>query len=163
MHGDSGSGRAIDASGVQLPGVLDDVFAYDGSLGPLFTRENTKLHLWAPTAQVCFLSLIIRFKDLRVSVSVGRSLSGDEKPAPFRSPASDFQQSRLLELMKACYQQESCSAICFDHGGYRMFVWCCIQNPPVENRSRLFRWQRTTECGQFLAHPTGRGCTTFSR
>lgn len=41
----------LDASGIQLPGVLDDLFAYDGPLGPVFTKEGVTLSLWAPTAQ----------------------------------------------------------------------------------------------------------------
>ncbi|MCO5576819.1 hypothetical protein L7F22_030639, partial [Adiantum nelumboides] len=44
-------GGPLDSSGVQLPGVLDDVFSYDGPLGPLFTEEDVSLSVWAPTAQ----------------------------------------------------------------------------------------------------------------
>ncbi|KAJ7525125.1 hypothetical protein O6H91_17G037200 [Diphasiastrum complanatum] len=41
----------LDATGIQLQGVLDDLFAYDGPLGPTFSDEEVFLHLWAPTAQ----------------------------------------------------------------------------------------------------------------
>lgn len=44
-------GVPVDATGIQLPGVLDDIFSYDGPLGPIFTQNSVMLHLWAPTAQ----------------------------------------------------------------------------------------------------------------
>lgn len=53
----SADGVPLDASGIQLPGVLDDVFSYDGPLGPLFTKEGVSLFLWAPTAQMVKLLL----------------------------------------------------------------------------------------------------------
>ncbi|XP_043704534.1 pullulanase 1, chloroplastic isoform X3 [Telopea speciosissima] len=45
-------GQCISATGLQLPGVLDDLFAYSGPLGAVFTEEAVSLYLWAPTAQV---------------------------------------------------------------------------------------------------------------
>ncbi|XP_078166703.1 limit dextrinase isoform X1 [Carex rostrata] len=50
-------GTLKTCTGLQLPGVLDDMFAYLGSLGATFTKETISLNLWAPTAQevtVCF-------------------------------------------------------------------------------------------------------------
>ncbi|EOA19904.1 hypothetical protein CARUB_v10000153mg [Capsella rubella] len=44
-------GRLIQGTGLQLPGVLDELFSYDGPLGAHFTPEGVSLHLWAPTAQ----------------------------------------------------------------------------------------------------------------
>ncbi|KAI5056353.1 hypothetical protein GOP47_0028171 [Adiantum capillus-veneris] len=58
-------GGPLDVSGVQLPGVLDDVFSYDGPLGPLFTEEGVSLSVWAPTSQ-------------RVKLLLYSSPSGDE-------------------------------------------------------------------------------------
>ncbi|KAK7850096.1 pullulanase 1 [Quercus suber] len=47
-------GKCINATGLQLPGVLDDLFSYNGPLGALYSEESMSLHLWAPTAQaVC--------------------------------------------------------------------------------------------------------------
>ncbi|CAH8270013.1 unnamed protein product [Arabidopsis lyrata] len=43
--------RLIQGTGLQLPGVLDELFPYDGPLGAHFTPEGVSLHLWAPTAQ----------------------------------------------------------------------------------------------------------------
>uniref|UniRef100_A0A1J3ES24 Pullulanase 1, chloroplastic n=1 Tax=Noccaea caerulescens TaxID=107243 RepID=A0A1J3ES24_NOCCA len=44
-------GRLIQGTGLQLPGVIDELFSYDGPLGAHFTPEGVSLHLWAPTAQ----------------------------------------------------------------------------------------------------------------
>ncbi|XP_052152892.1 pullulanase 1, chloroplastic [Oryza glaberrima] len=49
--------RHQDVTGLQLPGVLDDMFAYTGPLGAVFSDKDVDLYLWAPTAQdvrVCF-------------------------------------------------------------------------------------------------------------
>ncbi|XP_042406884.1 pullulanase 1, chloroplastic [Zingiber officinale] len=50
-------GKCMNATSLQIPGVLDDIFAYTGPLGATFDNESVTLHLWAPTAQevnVCF-------------------------------------------------------------------------------------------------------------
>ncbi|KAL6653132.1 hypothetical protein ACP70R_012057 [Stipagrostis hirtigluma subsp. patula] len=50
-------GKNQDVTGLQLPGVLDDMFSYTGPLGAVFSQEAVSLYLWAPTAQdvsVCF-------------------------------------------------------------------------------------------------------------
>jgi len=44
-------GIVVNATGLQLPGVLDDLFEYDGALGALVTPSGITLRLWAPTAQ----------------------------------------------------------------------------------------------------------------
>ncbi len=46
-----GAGNVLDATGLQLPGVLDDLFAYDGPLGISFEAGVPVLRLWAPTAR----------------------------------------------------------------------------------------------------------------
>ena len=45
--------RVIDATGLQIPGVLDDLYPYAGPLGPVINDDDglPSLHLWAPTAQ----------------------------------------------------------------------------------------------------------------
>nr|CAD1843931.1 unnamed protein product [Ananas comosus var. bracteatus] len=51
------NGKCKNATGLQLPGVLDDMFAYNGPLGAVFSKEAIALYLWAPTAQdvsACF-------------------------------------------------------------------------------------------------------------
>lgn len=45
------AGRLLEASGLQIPGVLDDLFAYRGALGAVAGPEDLSFALWAPTAQ----------------------------------------------------------------------------------------------------------------
>ncbi len=42
--------RLLDATGLQIPGVLDDLYAYDGPLGLAWEEGRPRFHLWAPTA-----------------------------------------------------------------------------------------------------------------
>jgi pullulanase-type alpha-1,6-glucosidase len=51
------AGKLVDSTGVQIPGVLDDLFAYDGALGVSFDGERPEFRLWAPTAQSVALLL----------------------------------------------------------------------------------------------------------
>ncbi|TVQ01823.1 MAG: pullulanase-type alpha-1,6-glucosidase [Balneolaceae bacterium] len=43
--------RAIYATRVQFPGIIDELFSYDGILGPAYHEEGIDVKLWAPTAQ----------------------------------------------------------------------------------------------------------------
>ncbi len=45
------NGQALDGTGLQIPGVLDDLFRYEGELGISFTDGVPTLRVWAPTAQ----------------------------------------------------------------------------------------------------------------
>ncbi|MBE2197325.1 MAG: pullulanase-type alpha-1,6-glucosidase [Anaerolinea sp.] len=45
------TGALMDATGLQIPGVLDDLYAYDGPLGVSFADGVPTLRVWAPTAQ----------------------------------------------------------------------------------------------------------------
>lgn len=47
---DSG-GALRDATGLQIPGVLDELYTYDGDLGVIYAGAVPSLKLWAPTAQ----------------------------------------------------------------------------------------------------------------
>jgi pullulanase-type alpha-1,6-glucosidase len=47
----------LDATGLQIPGVLDDLYSYDGELGATFSNGVPTLRLWAPTAQSVNLHL----------------------------------------------------------------------------------------------------------
>ncbi len=51
------NGRSVDATGIQIPGVLDDLYPYEGPLGVTFEEDVPTLHLWAPTAQSVTLLL----------------------------------------------------------------------------------------------------------
>ena len=52
----------LAATGVQIPGVLDDLYANDADLGPTFDGDVPTLRLWAPTARSVTLHL---FDDAR--------------------------------------------------------------------------------------------------
>ncbi|MBA0659972.1 hypothetical protein Goklo_012044 [Gossypium klotzschianum] len=47
-------GKCRNATGLQLPGVLDELFSYDGPLGAFYSAEAVSLCLWAPTAQAVY-------------------------------------------------------------------------------------------------------------
>ncbi|XP_050385000.1 pullulanase 1, chloroplastic isoform X1 [Argentina anserina] len=47
----SSDGRCSDATGLQLPGILDELFSYEGPLGAVYSKEAVSLYLWAPTSQ----------------------------------------------------------------------------------------------------------------
>jgi pullulanase len=53
-------GKMMDATGLQIPGVLDDLFTYTGALGLSYENGVPTLRVWAPTAQSVRLHL---FKD----------------------------------------------------------------------------------------------------
>ncbi len=44
-------GKLLDATGVQIPGVLDDLFYYSGKLGVSYENKLPVLRVWAPTAR----------------------------------------------------------------------------------------------------------------
>ncbi|NHN37350.1 pullulanase-type alpha-1,6-glucosidase [Pseudomaricurvus alcaniphilus] len=51
------AGDAVAATGVQPPGVLDDLYAYDGELGVSFAGAVPGIRVWAPTARSVRLHL----------------------------------------------------------------------------------------------------------
>jgi pullulanase-type alpha-1,6-glucosidase len=57
-------GEPIDATKVQIHGVLDDLYLYDGDLGPVYDGNSISLSLWAPTAQSVTLNLYNGDKEL---------------------------------------------------------------------------------------------------
>ena len=50
-------GALLDATALQIPGVLDDLFAYDGPLGVEWNGGVPTLRVWAPTAQQVWVHL----------------------------------------------------------------------------------------------------------
>jgi pullulanase-type alpha-1,6-glucosidase len=56
----TGPDGLLDATGLQIAGVLDDLYAYDGPLGVSYEDGVPVLRVWAPTAQRVRL---IRFAD----------------------------------------------------------------------------------------------------
>jgi len=45
-----GSNSLLDATALQTPGVLDDLYAYNGRLGALLSDDGLRFKVWAPTA-----------------------------------------------------------------------------------------------------------------
>ncbi len=50
-------GNLVDATGLQIPGVLDDLYTYDGELGVAWEGDVPVIRLWAPTARAVKLYL----------------------------------------------------------------------------------------------------------
>ncbi len=50
-------GRPFDATSLQIPGVLDDLYTYEGSLGPQVVEGVPSIRVWAPTAKQVSLVL----------------------------------------------------------------------------------------------------------
>ncbi len=53
----SDGGSMLAVTGLQLPGVLDDLYTYTGTLGVSFKKDRPTLRLWAPTAKQVSLHL----------------------------------------------------------------------------------------------------------
>jgi pullulanase len=51
------TGKVVDATGLQTPGVLDDIYHYDGPLGATWENNVPTLRLWAPTAHAVAIQL----------------------------------------------------------------------------------------------------------
>ncbi len=66
----------VDAAGLQIPGVLDDLYAYDGPLGVTFADGAPTLRVWAPTARLVKLRL---FADLNSSQAESLPMRIDPK------------------------------------------------------------------------------------
>ncbi|MFL6289628.1 MAG: pullulanase-type alpha-1,6-glucosidase, partial [Thermoanaerobaculia bacterium] len=47
----SGDGTLVDATSLQIQGVLDDLYTYEGPLGATFAAGMQTLRVWAPTAR----------------------------------------------------------------------------------------------------------------
>jgi pullulanase len=47
----SDGSQPLDATSLQMPGVLDDLFFFDGHLGAQRAGDDIRFRLWAPTAQ----------------------------------------------------------------------------------------------------------------
>lgn len=50
-------GMSVDATGLQIPGVLDDLYFYDGNLGVTWEGKVPTIRVWAPTARRVSLQL----------------------------------------------------------------------------------------------------------
>ena len=67
-------GNPVDATGMQIPGVLDDLYSYGGELGANFDADIPTLKLWAPTARNVALLVFSGADPATVSTSYVMSL-----------------------------------------------------------------------------------------
>ncbi|SEG10522.1 alpha-1,6-glucosidases, pullulanase-type [Thermomonospora echinospora] len=70
----SAEGRLLTATGVQIPGVLDDLYAKgarNADLGPVWRHGTPRLSVWAPTAQNVELELSGRRVPMRRDEATG--------------------------------------------------------------------------------------------
>ncbi len=74
----------IDATGLQIPGVIDDLDTYDGDLGALVSESGVTVRLWAPTAKAVKLHLFdsssgdaTQILDMSAEISGTWAISGD--------------------------------------------------------------------------------------
>jgi pullulanase-type alpha-1,6-glucosidase len=72
-------GSPVDATALQIPGVLDDLYTYSGPLGPSFDGRASTLRLWAPTAQAVSLLL---YEDAQPSTSATEMPMTTDPAAP---------------------------------------------------------------------------------
>ena len=71
----AGEGNSVDATGLQIPGVLDDLYSYDGDLGVSWAGGAPTIRLWAPTAKAVTFHL---FDDADpVTTSVTQEMTQD--------------------------------------------------------------------------------------
>ena len=64
-------GRLVRATGMQIPGVLDDLYATDARLGPTWRGRRPQLAVWAPTAKQVGLLISLNGLERRVAMRRG--------------------------------------------------------------------------------------------
>lgn len=62
-------GEITEVSRVQFAGLLDDLFYYDGDLGPVYGSDSIRLNVWAPTAKNVNLLLFDDYKKITGSIT----------------------------------------------------------------------------------------------
>ncbi len=67
-------GELLDATGVQIPGALDDLYNYTGALGVTWDAGAPTLRVWAPTAQAVRLHV---FDDAMITESTVLDMGWD--------------------------------------------------------------------------------------
>ncbi len=67
-------GVLVDATGLQIPGVLDDLYTYAGPLGVTYSSTTPSLSLWAPTARNVTLHV---FADAATTTSITYTMTHD--------------------------------------------------------------------------------------
>ena len=70
------NGKLVDAAGLQIPGVLDDLYHYVGALGVSWENNQPVIRVWAPTAQKVSL---IRYADSTSDAAQAIPMSYDKE------------------------------------------------------------------------------------
>jgi len=65
-----GDGTPVDATGIQPPGVLDDLYTYDGELGATFEGHMPTIRIWAPTARNVRLHLFADANEANPAIDI---------------------------------------------------------------------------------------------
>ena len=76
------NGKVVDATGVQIPGVLDALFKYTGPLGVTFNGSTPTFRVWAPTAKSIVLHI---FPDSTAPNSESLPMSMDNKTGVWKA------------------------------------------------------------------------------
>ena len=69
-------GQPLDATALQIPGVLDDLFNYGGRLGVEWSGDVPTLRVWAPTAKSVRLRLFADSNPASAATLVGMTRDG---------------------------------------------------------------------------------------
>ncbi|MDM8532043.1 pullulanase-type alpha-1,6-glucosidase [Anaerolineales bacterium HSG25] len=75
------AGSEVEATGVQIQGVLDDLYSYNGDLGVSYNNGAPSLGLWAPTAKSVTLH---RYADSTTTSVVTQAMSLDSSTGVWR-------------------------------------------------------------------------------
>ena len=65
---------SVNATGLQIPGVLDDLYTYNGDLGVSWEGEVPTVRVWAPTAKSVTLHLFDDSDPATTSSTTGHDL-----------------------------------------------------------------------------------------
>lgn len=71
------NGQLVDATSLQIPGVLDDLYTYDGRLGVTYDSDIPSLAVWAPTARMVRLLLFPSASPAAVSETLPMQYDSD--------------------------------------------------------------------------------------
>ena len=72
-------GQPLDATALQIPGVLDDLFNYGGRLGVEWSGDVPTLRVWAPTAKSVRLRLFPDSNPASAATLVGMTRDGGQR------------------------------------------------------------------------------------
>ncbi|HEX6901504.1 MAG TPA: pullulanase-type alpha-1,6-glucosidase [Thermoanaerobaculia bacterium] len=91
-------GALVDATGLQIQGVLDDLYTYDGSLGATFAGNVPTFRVWAPTARSVSLHVFDSSTAAAPSAVVGMNVDPDTGVWSVTGDASMYGKYYLYEV-----------------------------------------------------------------